>query len=200
MPICLSSWYEIAQKNPLPGKVLGDEKTVESCQIKEKDFLVLMVSKVSSIDVRILSEFYTHRARQPKPTPAASTSTASTSTPAPAAVAPPATESAPATAPAPAPAAPAAEPAPAAPAAPAAAPPAFGDMSSFLTGEALQSTIQNMVEMGFPRDQVLRALRASYNNPDRAVDYLMNVGPFGFLTQKPVSNYCRTGYPSSFGG
>lgn len=28
------------------GKVLGDDKTVESCQIKEKDFLVLMVSKV----------------------------------------------------------------------------------------------------------------------------------------------------------
>ena len=28
------------------GKVLPDSKTVESCEIKEKDFLVLMVSKV----------------------------------------------------------------------------------------------------------------------------------------------------------
>ncbi len=31
------------------GKVLPDSKTVESCEIKEKDFLVLMVSKVGSI-------------------------------------------------------------------------------------------------------------------------------------------------------
>jgi UV excision repair protein RAD23 len=52
---------------------------------------------------------------------------------------------------------------------------AFGDTSSFLSGEQLQASINNMIEMGFPRDQVMQALRASYNNPDRAVEYLMTV-------------------------
>ncbi|KAJ7346539.1 hypothetical protein DFH08DRAFT_700217 [Mycena albidolilacea] len=129
------------QKIIYSGKVLPDDKTVESCGIKEKDFLVLMVSK-------------------PKPTPSPLPA-ASTSAPAPA--------PAPAVA-QPAPAA-AAAPSPAADAPPAAAP--FGGSSSFLSGEALQATIANMVEMGFPREQVLACMRASYNNPDRAAEYLM---------------------------
>ncbi|KAJ7783056.1 UV excision repair protein Rad23 [Mycena metata] len=124
------------QKIIYSGKVLPDDKTVESCGIKEKDFLVLMVSK-------------------PKPTPSPLPA-ASTSTPAPDAPAP------------------AAEPAaPAAAAAAAVPPPAFGDTSSFLSGDALQTTISNLMEMGFTREQVTRAMRASYNNPDRAAEYLM---------------------------
>jgi hypothetical protein len=46
-----------------------------------------------------------------------------------------------------------------------------------VAGDALQSAIANMVEMGFERELVLKALRASFNNPDRAVEYLMTVRP-----------------------
>lgn len=50
-----------------------------------------------------------------------------------------------------------------------------GHGASFLSGDVLQSAISSMMEMGFERDQVMRALRASFNNPDRAVEYLMTV-------------------------
>ncbi|OCF45671.1 UV excision repair protein Rad23 [Kwoniella heveanensis CBS 569] len=146
------------QKIIYSGKILNDSATVESLKVKEKDFLVVMVSK-------------------PKATPAPAAA-ASSSAPAPAApTPPPASESA-----APAASEPAAEPAaaPAAtePSAPVAAPESTAVESglggSFVTGPALQAAIEGMVEMGFEREQVVRALRASFNNPDRAVEYLMS--------------------------
>lgn len=53
--------------------------------------------------------------------------------------------------------------------------------TSFLAGSALQTSIDEMVSMGFPKADVMIALRASYNNPHRAVEYLMNVGSTFFL-------------------
>ncbi|KAF8931089.1 UV excision repair protein RAD23 B [Haplosporangium bisporale] len=50
--------------------------------------------------------------------------------------------------------------------------PTSGD-SALLTGSSLETAIQGMMEMGFPRDQCIAAMRASFNNPDRAVEYLM---------------------------
>ena len=39
--------------------------------------------------------------------------------------------------------------------------------------------------LGFPRQQVVLALNASYNNPDRAADYLYNVSRAAHCTVKP---------------
>lgn len=46
--------------------------------------------------------------------------------------------------------------------------------SNLVSGEQLEGTIQQMMEMGFEREQVQKALRAAYNNPNRAVEYLMS--------------------------
>eukprot|EP00404_Azadinium_spinosum_P010514 CAMPEP_0180552098 /NCGR_PEP_ID=MMETSP1036_2-20121128/73550_1 /TAXON_ID=632150 /ORGANISM="Azadinium spinosum, Strain 3D9" /LENGTH=183 /DNA_ID=CAMNT_0022567501 /DNA_START=83 /DNA_END=631 /DNA_ORIENTATION=- len=80
----------------------------------------------------------------------------------------------------------AAQPAPAASAssaAPAADVPMSYDTaaSSLVTGSAMESTIQQLMEMGFEREQVERCLQAAFNNPDRAVDYLMTGIPEGIL-------------------
>jgi len=83
--------------------------------------------------------------------------------------------------------APEAAPAPAAAAtpstpAPAAVPAAQGqnfldEASMMVSGPEANEMINNLCEMGFPRDQVILALRASYFNPHRAVEYLFSV-PF----------------------
>ncbi|KAI8819868.1 XPC-binding domain-containing protein [Fimicolochytrium jonesii] len=147
-----SQGFEVAhQKLIYSGKILDDARTVEEAKIEEKGFIVVMVGK-------------------PKPA-------ASASTPAPAAA--PATPATPvASAPAPAPAATPATPTPApqTAAAPAVAATPAGpfDASTLATGSAYESAVQNLVEMGFERTEIVRAMRAAFNNPDRAADYLMN--------------------------
>ena len=49
------------------------------------------------------------------------------------------------------------------------------DENTLATGSTLQVAISNLVDMGFPRDQVMLAMRAAFNNPDRAAEYLMTV-------------------------
>lgn len=103
---------------------------------------------------------------QAKPVAAPSTSASVPETPAPATPAP-----------APAPASneptPSPAPAPAAGEAQASTESSSEGNSSFMSGPALQTAITNMIDMGFEREQVMKALRASFNNPDRAVEYLM---------------------------
>ncbi|KAJ9123853.1 hypothetical protein QFC24_003630 [Naganishia onofrii] len=180
-----------AQKIIYAGKILPDTSSVGQHNIKEKDFLVVMVSKVFSQSLRAVEGhegnlFADHdlspRQAKPAPTPAPAPAAAPApveSAPAPAATttdvdmnAPTTIETAPADVAIPT-AAPSQAQAEAANNAAAAA--GSGHGASFLSGDVLQAAISGMMEMGFEREQVMRALRASFNNPDRAVEYLMTV-------------------------
>lgn len=50
--------------------------------------------------------------------------------------------------------------------------------SNLVAGSTLEGTIQHLLDMGggiWDRDTVVRALRAAFNNPERAVEYLYSV-------------------------
>ncbi|GAA5847500.1 hypothetical protein JCM9279_000514 [Rhodotorula babjevae] len=156
------------QKIIFSGKVLPDDKTVADANFKPKDFCVVMVTKPKAAPA----------AAAAPAAPAASAPAPATSAPAPTPAAVPQTPAQPSATPV-APNAPGPAPAAAAPAATEAETPApanvpSGDSStSFIAGSALETSVNEMVAMGFPQEQVQRAMRASFNNPHRAVEYLM---------------------------
>ncbi|XP_049384518.1 ubiquitin receptor RAD23d-like isoform X1 [Solanum stenotomum] len=149
------------------GKVLKDATTLEENKVAENSFVVIMLSKnkVSSTGTSSIPAAPSNTAQ-----PAGSTDQARQTITAPqatAALPQSASESPPAPAPAPAPV-------------PAAAASSVTDVydqaaSNLVAGSNLETTVQQILDMGggsWDRDTVVRALRAAYNNPERAVDYL----------------------------
>ncbi|TYK09101.1 ubiquitin receptor RAD23c-like [Cucumis melo var. makuwa] len=129
------------------GKVLKDSSTLEENKVAENSFIVIMLTKNKS------SSGGTSSTTQAAPVSKAPQSTA----PAPAAT-PVSTTEVPL---------------------PTSAPPETDvysqAASNLVAGSNLEETIQQILDMGegvWDRDTVVRALRAAYNNPERAVDYL----------------------------
>lgn len=51
----------------------------------------------------------------------------------------------------------------------------FNDPSALTIGPQRAEAIANLESMGFPRSRIEIAMRAAFYNPDRAVEYLLNV-------------------------
>ncbi|XP_030368611.1 UV excision repair protein RAD23 homolog B isoform X1 [Strigops habroptila] len=176
------------QKLIYAGKILNDDTALKEYKIDEKNFVVVMVTKPKAAAGAV---------QQSNATTAASSMTAAPTT-----VTAPLPDAAPVPAPVPLPPAPdvvACESQPVSdpkeeklveelPEAPTAVSPSSTDsttgdtsrsnlfedaISALVTGQSYENMVTEIMSMGYEREQVIAALRASFNNPDRAVEYLL---------------------------
>nr|AQY61286.1 ubiquitin domain containing protein [Lilium formosanum x Lilium longiflorum] len=144
------------------GKILNDDTSLNVHNVTEGSFMVVMLKKATSSSSKATT---TTTSASPAPTASSTPAVSSTPVPSPTASSTPAVSSTPVPSPA---------------VAPPAALPSEGGVygqaaSNLVAGSNLEGTIQQILEMGggsWDRDTVVRALRAAYNNPERAVDYL----------------------------
>lgn len=147
------------QKLIYAGKILQDDTPIKEYKIDEKNFVVVMVSKPKPPAAPEPPK------SAPTATPSSSSSSSSPPPPAPAAIPffsdedspcdPPATVS------------------------PTHSPehPCLGEEeedSSSVLGPDYEAMLTQIMSMGYERERVVAALRASYNDPHRAVEYLLN--------------------------
>ncbi|XP_053227980.1 UV excision repair protein RAD23 homolog B isoform X3 [Podarcis raffonei] len=186
------------QKLIYAGKILNDDTALKEYKIDEKNFVVVMVTKPKAAAASAPSPTTTQQSNDTTTTVSSSTIAAAAPKPTPVPASAPAPVSAPAPA-APTPAAVACEPVPVnAPVeekpadkpveTPAATSPTSTDSttgdtlrsnlfedatSALVTGQSYENMVTEIMSMGYEREQVIAALRASFNNPDRAVEYLL---------------------------
>ncbi|MBN3272981.1 RD23B protein, partial [Polyodon spathula] len=158
------------QKLIYAGKILNDDTALKEYKIDEKNFVVVMVTKPATAT---------------STTPSSTTS--STSAPAPTPVtpaAPAASETVPASAAREEKPTETGDNKPVTTAAPVTSPLGTSSLSAnvnifeeatsaLVTGQSYENMVSEIMSMGYEREQVVAALRASFNNPDRAVEYLL---------------------------
>ncbi|NXP03421.1 RD23B protein, partial [Thinocorus orbignyianus] len=170
------------QKLIYAGKILNDDTALKEYKIDEKNFVVVMVTKPKAA---------AGATQQPNATTAASVTAAApvpVTAPVPAPVPPPPAPDAATCESTPVSAAKEEKPAEKPPEAPAALSPSSTDsttgdtsrsnlfedaISALVTGQSYENMVTEIMSMGYEREQVTAALRASFNNPDRAVEYLI---------------------------
>ncbi|CAG5897360.1 unnamed protein product [Menidia menidia] len=157
------------QKLIYAGKILQDDTPIKDYKIDEKNFVVVMVSKAKPAAAASppVSEAPKPPAQEPGPTSSAPppSNPAPAPAPAPAAVPAPAEE---------AKQEPSAEaPEPQQPASSSGGNQGLDASSALVTGAEYEAMLTEIMSMGYERERVVAALRASFNNPHRAVEYLL---------------------------